>query len=161
MAAIQDTDPDQDIEEMPVPPKEPDPVVHLDKSDMAREIYQAKTVIKEETTHKNAKLVEAWKKQKKAKRDLVAQMGIGDQVITPDGAMLTKLRKRNRDLNEDQLVEFMNATIDAETLTFIAEHKKLPDAYKCKLLEAGYTYREVLVSIPCKRVKIKKEPGTE
>ena len=158
MSQVQPTEPD--VVEVVGPPQDPAPVVHIDKAEKAQMLFDAKSVIKEQTAQKNETLLTAWANQKQLKRELIHSLGVGDEVVMTDGQILVKERKRNRDLNEDQLVEFMNTPMDTATLLFIAEHKRLPDTFKCSLLEAGYTYREVLVrGPPPKRVKVKKEPN--
>jgi hypothetical protein len=151
-----------EVIEVPAPPKERAPVVHVEQEETAKELFAAKKLIKERAADQDQELLDARAQQKQKKRDLVSVLNVGDQIQLEDGYFLVKHRKRNRDLNGDQLATFMNGEIDEDTLMFIAEHKCLPDHYKVSLLEAGYTFREVLVRAPPpKRVKVKKEPGTE
>ena len=149
-----------DVVEIAAAPKAPPTVVHVDKTDAATALNNARAVIKEQTQNKNEALLSAWALQKQLKRDLVATMGVGDQIFLPDGSQYVKERKRNRDLNADALVEHMaSRPITEDELRRMAETKRLPDTIRCDLIEAGFTYREVLLRVPAaKRIKVKLEP---
>ena len=102
MSQVQITDPD--LVEVAPPPKELVPVVHINQAEKAKLLFEAKSVIKKETVEKNEALLTAWANQKQLKRELICSLGVGDEVVMTNGQILVKERKRNRDLNEDQLV---------------------------------------------------------
>ena len=143
-----------EVQLVDAPPQEPPTVVHIDKVDAAQALFDAKQTITKETAEQNETLKAAWKEQKMRKRELVAAMGVGDQIILPDGTQLEKARKPNRDLNADAIAAFMHAyTLSAEEAAHVRDTNKLPDSLMVAIIEAGYTYREVLLRAPpAKRV---------
>ena len=155
-------DKEDEVQVVEAPPPARVPVVHVDLEDMAKTLVDTNKAIKAEQA--NQTLSAKRKAQKDLKRSMVDAMGIGDEVVNEDGSKYVKVRKPNRDANTEKQVQWMEQLVlNDEEKQGIVETGRLPDTVMFGVIEAGTTFRDLLIKVPAKKsrastVPIKVEP---